>query len=115
MIIHEYKKLSKIIDEMSLYLFRKGHTSFEMKVEINKNEQTTIIFITSELEEEYIEKLNKYIGLKREREVEEYGWELLGESDLASDLEMLGLLVDKIEIVNENGKSVISLFRKYSN
>lgn len=115
MSIHEQKKVCKIIDEISLYFLRKGHNDFSMHVSYDFNKETIITFNLDLISEEMEKSLKKFIGLKREKEVEEYGWELLGESDSSADLEMIGLLIDSIDIEKTNNETKITLTRKYFN
>lgn len=114
MSIHEQKKICKIIDEISLYFLRKGYNDFSMHISYDFENKTVITFNLGVISKDMDEKLKKFIGLKREKEVEEYGWELLGESDSSADLEMIGLLIDSIDIEIANNETRIILTRKYS-
>ena len=99
MSFYEIKKDCKIIDEIILYLMKNGYR--KMDVSIDKSTNTLKVIIkTSKLTEEMLHFMDKYINTERELEIEEYGWELMGESDAQSELGLVGLLIDKLEIDN---------------
>ncbi len=111
MIIKEGKKISKIVDELFLYFIRHGYTNINFNVAID--DINVVIDITVEnLEESLLEKIKERLSQCRELEVEEYGWELMGESDCSNELEMIGLLVDVFEHKKDGNKDIITCIRK---
>ncbi len=111
MIVKECKKISKIVDELFLYFLKHGYSS--INVDVNVSDLEIVICIKTDLVEEVLlEKLTERINRKRELEVEEYGWELMGESDCSNELEMIGLLIDTFTYINENNKSELTFIRK---
>ena len=102
MSFHEIKKDAKIVDEILLYLLKNDH------------DEVFITFKCTKLSDDIIKSMDKYINKERELEMEEYGWELMGESDGQSDLSMVGLLIDKLTIDNSNPDyTVLKLTRHY--
>lgn len=113
MSIHEVKKDAKIVDEILLYLLKNNHNEVEIKVK-REEEEVNISFKCSPLEDEMLNNLDKYINKEREIEVEEYGWELMGESDGQTDLGMVGMMIDKLTIDNSNKDfTILNLKRRY--
>ncbi len=104
MSLHEVKKGCKILDEVILFLMKNGHLNLDIK--INKDEKVLSLEIkTKKASDSLIKEMDEYINRERELEVEEYGWELMGESDCENGLELIGLLVDKLEIFNDDESS----------
>ena len=99
MSLHEIKKGCKIIDELILYIMKNGHRKMDLSID-KTSDVLKVIIKTDKMEDSLLEVMDKYINTERELEVEEYGWELMGESDAQSELGMVGLLIDKLEIDN---------------
>lgn len=110
---HELKKDAKIIDEILLYLLKHDYDDVSIHVKRGK-EEFQITFKCGKLSKEIVECMDKYINKERELEVEEYGWELMGESDSQSDLGMVGLLIDKMLVDDSDPEyTVLKLIRHY--
>ena len=107
----EVKLITKIIRELSMFLLLHGYEQFSIETDKEKT-LTTLLVKVETLDEEtkntMLEKLNR----EREIEVETYGWQLVGDVDSKSELEIVGLLVDTAEIKEENGHHVIEIVRK---
>ena len=109
---HELKKDAKIVDEVLLYLLK--HNDDDISIDISRNEERIIFtFKLNALDNEVLSYMDKYINKEREIEVEEYGWELMGESGSQSDLGMVGLLIDKMVISKEDDHLILKLTRYY--
>lgn len=107
--MHKKEKVSKITEAMLLYLLNLGFDNVKMEVEIGNT--TIITFIMDEIPKEIRKKLLDEIGKEREAQEEEYAWELVGESSNDTELEVLGMLIDKIEINEVNKKTMLKLTR----
>lgn len=111
MIIKEGKKISKIVDELFLYFIKHGHSNVNFNVNID--EVNVVIDITLDnVDAKVIDKLNERISQDRELEIEEYGWELMGESDCSNELELIGLLVNSFTHTVVDNKDVLTFIRK---
>ncbi len=110
MIVRNAKKVSKIIDELFLYLLKHGYKNINLNV--NTENDIRIDITVQDLEERIIEKLEERLKDKREVEVEEYGWELMGESDCSNELELIGLLIDSFSYKNEGNSYTLTFIRK---
>ncbi len=115
MSLHEIKKECKIVDELCLYLMKHGY--MDLDISIRRADKLFLLTIKSpKCNSDIISAMDEYINREREIAIEEYGWELMGESDCQSDLEMIGLLIDKLEIddsEDEYTKFIITRLNKY--
>jgi hypothetical protein len=104
-------KICKIIEEFLLYLMDNEY--YDINVDIKQTEEESIITFTTSLITENINKyiIDKVMTTPRQTEIEEYYWMLMGESSAADDLDVIGSLVDKVEIQNLDKNSVIRMVR----
>ena len=96
---HNKKRISKIVDELINYLFSIGAT--DININIQERSEEYKIIITSNYKEGKDNKINKLIkalNAPKIEEIEEYYWELAGESDVGSELHLIGMMVDKAEV-----------------
>lgn len=108
----EYRIDSKIIKQLSLYLMLHGINDFNLSFASNSKDVT--FTLTSKLfTEKIIREMKEKLSRKREIEVEVYGWELLGDTDTKNQLDILGALIDEVDVKKENDQFVIFLKRKY--
>ena len=101
MALHETKKNVKIIDEMLFYFVEKGFNDVTIDCHFNKIE-TVLEFTVCDKDRLLDECIKNDIYVERDAEVEEYGYELMGESDTASELQLVGMLIDSIDIKRNN-------------
>ena len=107
----EIRIVTKIIRELSLFLMIHGHHTFQLDTTL---EGKTRVFhiVVADLPTETLDKIREKIGREREIEVETYGWELLGDIDAKTELEIVGLLIDSIDVVTEGKQTRITLKRE---
>lgn len=109
---HEKLRVSKIIDEVMNYLFSMGAT--DIHIDYKEEEKQHVIHIQSNCVDECSTKINKllkYLKWERQDEMEEFYWELAGDSDVDSELTLVGMMTDKKEVKIENGIIDITLYR----
>lgn len=108
--MQENQKICKIISEISLYILENvsGNLSVDVK---ELGEEVIITFVTDLIDPETKDFLMSQLSADRNIEIEEYGWELMGEGDSDDDLELVGNLINELSIQEENGKTVITLVR----
>lgn len=104
------QKICKIIEEFSLFILE--NTSGGINIDIAKGEGQSIITFTMEKCDEEIKSfiLEKIKG-ERDKEIEEYGWELMGEGASDDDFGIINALVDEIEYRETEDKTVVRLVR----
>lgn len=109
---HDQKKIGKIIGELTMYLLKNGHQSIGLHV----------TSLTDRFEIDlHLDACSMDLGLllketllqERDHSLEEYGWELMGESDQSGELNLLGMCIDEV-IFDEEGDCLqhIKLIRK---
>ncbi len=109
---HEIKKICKIVDEMTTLLLKDDTDVVEFK--INRLEDRTIISIidyNTRYTQKEIDDLVECFNVQRQREVEEYYWQLVGESDDDSELTIIGIMVDNADVDLRDGNMYIHLTR----
>ena len=109
---HYHKRITKIVDELINYLFSMGAT--DTSVNIKDIENHYKISFESNYEkgmDEKIDKLIKYLNCPRQEEMEEYYWELTGDCDVNTELSLVGMMVDEVEVSFVEGKIQIVLHR----
>ncbi len=109
---HEIKKICKIVDEMTTLLLKDDTETVEFK--ISREGDKTIISIidyNTKYTQIDIDDLLSCFNVQRQREVEEYYWQLVGESDEDSELTIIGVMVDDAKIELKNNNMYIELTR----
>lgn len=108
---HEIKKVSKICEEITVFLAHHGNTKIDVSIELD-DDVRTMIFKFDQLDEDVKQTLQTGFSIEREIEFEEYGWELLGESDSVFEATLIGRLIDDFSIEHSNGKHILTLHRR---
>jgi hypothetical protein len=109
---HRLEKNLRIIDELVGYCYKKKGRKLQILLECE--EKCTYIKIETEiigLEQKDIDYLNETLNQKRQHEVEESYWLASGEENLGEELMLVGVMVDKTEIIYSNNLLNISLMR----
>ena len=110
---NEIQKTTKIIDEFTSLLIKKGTTEIDIK--LKKDNDITSIYITdynTSMNEEEINALNEYLNIQRQSEIEEYYWGLMGETSDEDELFLVGSMLDSAALELRNGNLYIKLIRK---
>lgn len=106
----EIKIISQIIQELSLFLMFHGYTHFGLNFERHDGHEKFVITL-HEKNKAMLSIMKEKISRKRESEIEAYYWELLGDMDSSSELDIMGLLIDTIDIVESKEQISITLTR----
>ncbi|TDO78333.1 hypothetical protein DFR79_1281 [Halanaerobium saccharolyticum] len=104
-------KSIKLIGELAAFVFKAGGDEFDVSFK-EKNEGIEIT-IKSKLKDITPDQLETLKGLytPRQSEVEDYYWELAGESDNYQELTLVGMMIDRAEYSYENGLLKITVYR----
>lgn len=104
------QKICKIIEELSLYLMDNG--IYDLNIDIKQDDEKDILtFVFNEINDEVKTFILSKIKGERDIEIEEYGWELMGEGASDDDLGIINALVDKIDYDENDNKTVIRMIR----
>ena len=107
-----FEKNLKIINELITYLYKLG--SKNIQVNLHRDEDKTSFVISGELktiDEFELNRLKEVLNTKRQHEVEEYYWNLDGESDTEGELSLVGMMIDNALISYENNILTLEIQR----
>ncbi len=108
MALHETLKNAKIVEEIFSYLLEHGCQKINVTLEVKETETTFTVVLDDD--KKLLERLRKDIYCCRDQELEEYGWELMGENE-CEELHTLGMLIDHYDKVYENDQVIITFHR----
>ncbi len=111
--IHEKQRIVKIIDEMTLFFFSMGARDISTNISIQDRE--TVITLDSDFtgeQKKNIEKLIKCMKIPKQEGMEEYYWSLSGECNIDTELSVVGMMTDKIEMEIKDNRIRLVLHRE---
>lgn len=110
---YEVARISKIVNELTNFCLRIG--AQHMKIDLKDTEDKTELVVQCDTKgrvEEYIEDLKASLASPRQEQVEEYLWEMVGESESYDKLNLVGMMLDHSDISYEGNKLVVRVYRK---
>ena len=108
------EKISKIIEEYSLFIM--VNHGYDLNIDIkNIDKKIYLTFESSRLDDEVLDFIVNAIECKRDEEIEEYGWELMGEGASDDDLDIVGSLIDEFEYEQLENKTIVRMIRYEQN
>lgn len=108
---NEMKIISQIIQELSLFLMFHGYQDYRISFK-KTDEKETFTISLKEKNNHMLKIMEEKINREREQEIEAYYWELLGDMDSTSELEIMGLLIDSFTVKELENGIEIELIRK---
>ncbi len=114
--VHEEKKVAKIIEELTMFFFSLG--ADEIETRIKRDENSDFIWFSSNYDPDYEEELHyleKYLNKEKNDGLEDIYWELVGSGDPgeSSQLLLIGMMIDKAEIKIEGSKVELKLYKGF--
>lgn len=110
---NEIKKNGKIIDELVTYFLKKGHHQLRMDINYTKS-QTIITIWLDHVAADELALIRECLSQGRDFAMEEYGWELMGESEVSAELNLVGMCIDEVEFDHVDDTIVaIKLIRRH--
>ncbi|MBA1336356.1 MAG: hypothetical protein HPY66_2791 [Firmicutes bacterium] len=109
---HNKKRIAKMVDELVTYMFSIGAT--DISINISDEVDSYRIRLESNYLNKYrknLDKLQKYLNYDKQEEMEEYYWELAGDSDVDTELTLIGMMTDEAEIDYNDDRIKITLRR----
>ena len=95
----EFEKNMMIASELLSYCHLRGAEEYHLDVKQTDRETVfTIKASPARIPEEDMEPLRKKLGAPRQREIEQDFWELSGESESYSELTLVGMMSDDVDI-----------------
>lgn len=110
--LHEEKKTTKIIEELTIFFFSIGATDISSRIQSHEN--NVIITFRSNydpLSEHKLNCIEKRLKGQKSEYLEDLYWELAGSGDPGetSQLLLVGMMVDKADVIREDGYVTIRL------
>jgi hypothetical protein len=111
---HEMKKIGRIIDELITSLLIEDTNELEIKIKTS-NEETSIDILdyNTHYSEEEVQRLDQLLNEQRQHEIEEYYWQLAGETDEGDELVLLSAMIDRAVVEIKDGNLHLELIRKH--
>lgn len=110
---HNKLRIARIVEELMNYFFSLGATN--ISVNLNEDEEKYKIYFKSNCEgicQGKFDELSRLLKCGKNEEMEEYYWALTGESDMDSELSLVGMMIDESEVKLLDDKEVeITLYR----
>lgn len=111
---HTRFKISKMVDELITFFFSIGATN--INVNVQETDELFEIYLKSNFSsntpKEKINELCKLLKSGKREEMEGYYWYLAGDSDVDTELSLVGMMVDSCSInYNEDNDIEITLRR----
>ncbi|MDR0948382.1 MAG: hypothetical protein LBM69_02545 [Lachnospiraceae bacterium] len=112
---HEEKKVTKIVEELSLYFFAAGADHIQSEIKRIEDDFTILFranFSPDRLHD--VERLEKYLNGEKNDGMEDIYWGLAGSGDPgeASQLLLVGMMIDHAKIQLEGDEVVLHLTKK---
>ncbi len=113
--IHERRKVAKIIEELTIFFFSVGATRMNSGIDYDGKE--AYIMFRSNFEPEYKDKvseLNKYLNEPKNAGMEDIYWELAGSGDPGEpgELLLLGMMLDRAEVIVGECDAELKLYKE---
>ena len=110
--LHDEKKITKIIEELTIFFFGIGGDDITSNIKKVGNE--AIITFKSSYDKEFEYKINymsNFLKNQRNEVIEDIYWELAGSGDPGetSQLLLIGMMLDEVSVVNEDGCVTIEM------
>ena len=113
--IHERKKVAKIVEELTMFFFSMGATKMSSAIEYDGGSgKITFRSDFSPENKEQVAELEKYFAEPKNEGMEDIFWQLAGSGDPGetSQLLLLGMMVDRAEIILEDSTVELHLYKE---
>ncbi|SHH52647.1 hypothetical protein [Clostridium grantii] len=96
---HEVQKISKIVDEIINFCFLNSSKKVNISIE-NTDDAFIIITESDQINHstKKIDQIKELLNVQRQTEMEEYYWQLAGEDIKGGELNLVGMMVDEVDI-----------------
>lgn len=113
--VHEEKKVAKIVEELTMFFFAIGGTKMSSGIEVQK-EEVKITFQCDYLpeHEHSIKKLEDYLNQPKNEGIEDVYWSLAGSGDPGetTQLLLLGMMIDRYELQKTKNRVSLCLYKE---
>lgn len=106
------EKNLRIMNELVAFFYNLGCTDIHIDLSINNNISSFIIIGNiSSIKDKDFESLKEALCVPRQHEIEEYYWNLIGESETGCHISLVGMMIDKCNISFENNILRLEIYR----
>jgi len=114
-VVHEEKKVGKIIEELTMFFFAIGADKIQTGIE--KSDKQVIIEFKANFNPEYadrVERLNQFLNEEKNEGMEDIYWELAGSGDPGetSQLLLVGMMIDKADVCVRETEVELRLYKE---
>ncbi len=110
---HEAKKIAKIVDEILTYFLFNYNARSEIRVEPAPGEyRITFTCFGVDMSDAEFAALSDRLVVKRQPELEDYYWQLTGETDDSNEMSIVAMMCDSIDIARDGTTITLTMVRK---
>lgn len=114
--LHEEKKVAKIIEELTMFFFSIESDFMESSIE-KKNNEAIIKFHAkyNPIYEHSISNLEECLNEPKNQGMEDIYWQLAGSGDPGetSQLLLIGMMIDHYEMIHTSGEVQLILYKRW--
>jgi len=109
----KFEKNIKIINELIVYYHKLGNSDVHIDLTCDKNNSYFKISGTIlNLSQKELDDLNKTLNAPRQHEIEQYYWNLTGESESDLELSLIGMMVNDAVVTYVDNVLTITIVRE---
>lgn len=113
--VHEEKKVGKIIEELTMFFFAIGADKIQTGIE--KSDKQVVIEFKANFNPEYadrVERLNQFLNEEKNEGMEDIYWELAGSGDPGetSQLLLIGMMIEKADVCVRETEVELRLYKE---
>ena len=110
---HEIKKIAKIVDEVLTYFMVRFDAAADIRVErLPGLFRLRFEFAPVAIGDEDLQRLEKRLGGRRQPELEDYYWQLAGETEDNSEIRLVAMMCDTGTVERRGETLVVELTRR---
>ena len=109
---HEIKKICKIVDELTTIFLSEDTDEVDFKI-ITSPDKTVIKMVDyhTNYTDDFLDYFRKTLNGQRQSEIEEYYWQLAGETDEDDELTLIGAMIDTAVVEKRDGNLYVEIMR----
>lgn len=109
---HEIKKICRIVDELTTLFLRRDTNEVDFKIVTQADRAIIrIVDYNTRFDDAYIDHLRLTLNRQRQVEIEEYYWQLAGETDEDDEITLIGAMIDSATVEKRDGNLYLELIR----
>jgi hypothetical protein len=113
--IESIKRINRIVDEVSTFFMNKMKKDLDIQIFIKSNDSEYTITFTLKgikISKSELEEIKDSLSIPRQRDAEEYYWQLNGSNESEKEFDLIGMMIDKYNIDISEDCIILTLIRK---